>query len=139
MADDLTWLLRRLVEAVPGAQSAVLLSVDGIAKYSHGLSPEGADTLAALSCGMLSLAQQVGKNFGKGDTDGVRQVATELDHTILFVTSASLGSLLAVVATREVDARVLSFEMTKLCHQVPAFLATPTRQQHNSSVGNGSH
>ena len=139
MADDLTWLLRRLVEAVPGAQSAVLLSVDGIAKYSHGLSQEGADTLAALSCGMLSLAQQVGKNFGKGETDGVRQVATELDHTILFVTSASLGSLLAVVASREVDARVLSFEMTKLCHQVPAFLATPTRQQHSSAVGNGSH
>jgi predicted regulator of Ras-like GTPase activity (Roadblock/LC7/MglB family) len=137
MADDLTWLLRRLVEAVPGAQSAVLLSVDGIAKYSHGLSPEGADTLAALSCGMLSLAQQVGKNFGKGETDGVRQVATELDHTILFVTSASLGSLLAVVASREVDARVLSFEMTKLCHQVPAFLATPSRQP-STAAGNGS-
>jgi predicted regulator of Ras-like GTPase activity (Roadblock/LC7/MglB family) len=136
MADDLTWLLRRLIEAVPGAQSAVLLSVDGIAKYSHGLDQEGADTLAALSCGMLSLAQQVGKNFGRGEDDGVRQVATELDHTILFVTSASLGSLLAVVASRDVDARVLSFEMTKLCHQVPAFLATPTR--HTSPAGNGS-
>lgn len=137
MADDLTWLLRRLVEAVPGAQSAVLLSVDGIAKYSYGLSQESADTLAALSCGMLSLAQQVGKNFGRGEADGVRQVATELDHTILFITSASLGSLLAVVASREVDARVLSFEMTKLCHQVPAFLATPSRQS-SSPVGNGS-
>lgn len=128
MADDLTWLLRRLIETVPGTRSAVLLSVDGIAKYGYGLDKAGIDTLAALSSGICSLTQQVGKIFGKSDNDGVRQVITELDETILFVTAASVGSVLAVLADRDVDARVLGFELEKLCKQVPAILATPSRR-----------
>jgi predicted regulator of Ras-like GTPase activity (Roadblock/LC7/MglB family) len=135
--DDLTWILRRLVEDVPGTNSAVLLSVDGITKYHHGLNQAQADTLGALASGMMSLAQQVGTNFGRGEADGVRQVAIELDETILFVTSASLGSVLAVTAGREVNARALSYEMTMLCKQVPAFLATPSRGQR-PVTGNGT-
>jgi predicted regulator of Ras-like GTPase activity (Roadblock/LC7/MglB family) len=132
MADDLTWLLRRLTEAVPNTQSALLLSADGIAKYWHGLDTDGADTLAALASGLCSLAQQVGTRFGGGD--GVRQVVSELGEIILFVTAASAGSVLAVLASREVDAAILSYEMGRLCTQVPAYLATPTRR-HSATDG----
>lgn len=126
MADDLTWLLRRLVETVPNTQSALLLSTDGIAKYWHGLDTDGADTLAALASGLCSLAQQVGARFGGGD--GVRQVNAELGRGILVTTAASAGTILAVLASRDVDAGILSYEMGKLCTQVPAHLATPSRR-----------
>jgi predicted regulator of Ras-like GTPase activity (Roadblock/LC7/MglB family) len=135
MADDLTWLLSRLTEAVPNTQSALLLSADGIAKYWHGLDKDGADTLAALASGLCSLAQQVGTRFGGGD--GVRQVVSELGEIIMFVTAASAGTVLAVLASREVDAAILSYEMGRLCTQVPAYLATPTRH-HSGTHGTGN-
>jgi len=134
MADDLTWLLGRLVGTVPNTHGALLLSADGIAKCWHGLDNDGADTLAALSSGLCSLAHQVGTRFGGGG--GVRQVVSELGDIILFVTAASAGTVLAVLASREVDAGTLSYEMGKLCTQVPSYLATPTRQ-HAAAFNHG--
>lgn len=135
MTADLTWLLRRLVDAVPNTQSALLLSSDGIAVQWYGLDTDGADTLAALASGLCSLAQQVGSRFGGGP--GIRQVNSELDDVVLFATAASENSILAVLANREVDAGILGYEMAKLASQVPAYLATPSRYRP-SSVGNGS-
>jgi predicted regulator of Ras-like GTPase activity (Roadblock/LC7/MglB family) len=137
MADDLNWLLRRLVEAVPDTHSALLLSVDGIPKYWYGLDNDDADRLAALASSMCSLANQVGKKFSGDGADGVRQVITELNEIILFVTAASAGSVLAVLASRDVDAGILSYEMQRLCTQVPAVLVTPSRH-HASPQGNGT-
>jgi len=137
MADDLNWLLRRLVEAVPETRSALLLSVDGIPKYWYGLDIDDADRLAALSSSMCSLANQVGKKFSDDGSDGVRQVITELNEIILFVTAASAGSVLAVLAARDVDAGILSYEMQRLCTQVPAVLVTPARY-HVAPQGNGT-
>jgi predicted regulator of Ras-like GTPase activity (Roadblock/LC7/MglB family) len=137
MADDLNWLLRRLVEAVPETRSALLLSVDGIPKYWYGLDIDDADRLAALSSSMCSLANQVGKKFSDDGSDGVRQVITELNEIILFVTAASAGSVLAVLADRDVDAGILSYEMQRLCTQVPAVLVTPARY-HVAQPGNGT-
>jgi uncharacterized protein len=135
MADDLNWLLRRLVEAVPDTHGALLLSVDGIPKYWYGLDVDGADRLAALAASMCSLANQVGKKFSDDSSDGVRQVITELNEIILFVTAASVGSVLAVLASRAVDAGILSYEMQRLCTQVPAVLVTPTRYHEHQVYG----
>jgi predicted regulator of Ras-like GTPase activity (Roadblock/LC7/MglB family) len=134
MADDLTFLLSRLAEKVPGTQSALLLSADGMAKYWHGLDRDGADALAALSSGLFSLSHQVGSRFGGGA--GVRQVISELGDIILFVAAASTGTVLAVLASRDVDAAILSYEMGKLSTQVPAQLATPNRQPQYASPDN---
>lgn len=125
MADDLTWLLSRLIDKVPGARTAVLLSADGIAKTWHGVGRDEADHLAALASSMCSLANQVGTRFGGGSE--VRQVVTELSDVLLFVTAAGEGSVLAVLAGREVDANNLSYEMGRLGTQIPTVLATPAR------------
>lgn len=125
MADDLTWLLRRLLETVPHTRSAVLLSADGIARFWHGLEKKDADQLAAMASGLCSLAQGVGTEFGGGK--GFRQVNAELGEVILVVTAASVGTVLVVIADRKVDARVLSYEMGQLSTQIPAHLATPSR------------
>lgn len=124
---DMTLLLNRLVDAVPGAHSAVLLSVDGLPKYWVGMNDDEKDTLAALASSMCSLAYQVGTRFGGADNSGFRQIVTELGDIMLFVAAASAGSALAVLASRHVDPRVMGYEIEMLVKQVPAHLATPNR------------
>jgi predicted regulator of Ras-like GTPase activity (Roadblock/LC7/MglB family) len=127
VADELNWLLNRLVEKVPGARSAVLLSADGIAKSWYGVSEDEADHLSALASSMCSVAKTVGTRFSTVPGDAVRQVITELGEIILFVTAPSAGTVLAVLANREVDAANLSYEMGRLGTQLPQQLATPAR------------
>jgi predicted regulator of Ras-like GTPase activity (Roadblock/LC7/MglB family) len=122
----LSWLLRGLVEHVPHTRSAVLLSADGLATAAYGLDPDPADHLSAIASGLFSLARTAGMRFG--GSDGVRQVVAELDDTLMFVSSAGYGSVLAVLADRETDAGVLGYEMSQLVKSVRPFLATPARQ-----------
>jgi predicted regulator of Ras-like GTPase activity (Roadblock/LC7/MglB family) len=123
---DLGWLLRGLVENVPHTRSAVLLSADGLATAAHGLGPDHADQMSAIASGLFSLARTAAVRFG--GSDGVRQVVAELDDTLLFVSSAGYGSVLAVLADREADAGVLGYEMAQLVKSVRPFLITPARQ-----------
>lgn len=132
---DLGWLLRGLVERVPRTRSAVLLSADGLATAAYGLDQDPADHLSAIASGLFSLARTAAVRFG--GSDGVRQVVAELDDTLMFVSSAGYGSVLAVLADRETDAGILGYEMSQLVKSVRPFLATPTRQpggQHTGQV-----
>jgi predicted regulator of Ras-like GTPase activity (Roadblock/LC7/MglB family) len=123
---DLGWLLRGLVESVPHTRSAVLLSADGLPTAAHGLGADAADHLSAISSGLFSLARTAGVRFG--GSDGVRQVVAELADTLLFVSSAGFGSVLAVLADREADPGVLGYEMSQLVKSVRPFLSTPARR-----------
>ena len=130
---DLGWLLRGLVERVPRTRSAVLLSADGLATAAYGLEQDPADHLSAIASGLFSLARTAAVRFG--GSDGVRQVVAELDDTLMFVSSAGYGSVLAVLADRETDAGVLGYEMSQLVKSVRPFLATPTRQPGGQRTG----
>jgi predicted regulator of Ras-like GTPase activity (Roadblock/LC7/MglB family) len=130
---DLGWLLRGLVERVPRTRSAVLLSADGLATAAYGLEQDPADHLSAIASGLFSLARTAAIRFG--GSDGVRQVVAELDDTLMFVSSAGYGSVLAVLADRETDAGVLGYEMSQLVKSVRPFLATPTRQPGGQRSG----
>jgi predicted regulator of Ras-like GTPase activity (Roadblock/LC7/MglB family) len=130
---DLGWLLRGLVERVPRTRSAVLLSADGLATAAYGLDQDPADHLSAIASGLFSLARTAAVRFG--GSDGVRQVVAELDDTLMFVSSAGYGSVLAVLADRETDAGVLGYEMSQLVKSVRPFLATPTRQAGGQRTG----
>jgi predicted regulator of Ras-like GTPase activity (Roadblock/LC7/MglB family) len=125
-ATDLDWLLSGLVQRVPHTRSALLLSSDGLAKAAHGLDTDSADHLAAIASGLFSLARSAGIGFG--GSDRVRQVVAELDHSLLFVSTAGSGAVLAVLASRGVDAGVLGYEMSQLVTSVRPYLATPVRQ-----------
>jgi predicted regulator of Ras-like GTPase activity (Roadblock/LC7/MglB family) len=133
---DMTLLLSRLIEAVPGARSAVLLSVDGLSKYWVGLDESQKDVLAAMASSMCSLAHQVGVHFGESHGAGFRQVITELGDIMLFVAAAGAGSALAVLAGREVDPRIMGYEIEMFVKQVPTHLATPSRLP-NMVAGDG--
>jgi predicted regulator of Ras-like GTPase activity (Roadblock/LC7/MglB family) len=130
---DLGWLLRGLVERVPRTRSAVLLSADGLATAAYGLEQDPADHLSAIASGLFSLARTAAVRFG--GSDGVRQVVAELDDTLMFVSSAGYGSVLAVLADRETDAGVLGYEMSQLVKSVRPFLVTPTRQPGGQRSG----
>lgn len=125
-SDDLAWLLSSLVERVPHARGALLLSADGLRKAVHGLDLDDADQLAAIASGFLALARSTGAKFGGSDL--VRQVVAELEDTLLFVSSAGLGSVLTVLADRQVDAGVVGYEMSQLIKGVRPFLATRARE-----------
>lgn len=124
-SSDLNWLLSSLVERVPHTISALLLSSDGLKKAFHGLNNDQADHLAAIASGLFSLARSAGSRFG--DSGGVRQVVAELDQTLLFVSAAGSGAVLAVLASRDADAGVLGYEMTQLVKSVRPYLSTPAR------------
>ncbi|WP_019546744.1 roadblock/LC7 domain-containing protein [Streptomyces sulphureus] len=122
---DLSWLLTGLVQRVPHARSALLLSSDGLVKAVDGLEPDTADHMAALASGLYSLARSAGVRIGDGGE--VRQVIVELDASLLFVSTAGHNACLAVVADREADAAVLGYEMAMLVKSVRPSLATPAR------------
>ncbi|WP_046468589.1 roadblock/LC7 domain-containing protein [Allosalinactinospora lopnorensis] len=132
---DLAWLLSNLVERVPYTRSTVLLSSDGLMKAVHGLDRADAEQMAAIASGLFSLSRGAGAKFGGSDI--VRQVVVELENTLLFISSAGFGSVLAVLADRETDAGVLGYEMSQLIKSVRPFLATPARTMTTYSGAHG--
>lgn len=126
-SQDLVWLLSGLIDRVPGSKSALLLSSDGLRKAAHGLDDDGADHLAAVASGLFSLARSAGSRFD--GSDGVRQVVAELDESLLFVSAAGSGAVLAVLAGRSADPGVLGYEMAQMVKSVRPYLSTPPRQE----------
>nr|WP_074475059.1 roadblock/LC7 domain-containing protein [Micromonospora carbonacea] len=122
---ELAWLLAGLVQRVPHTRSALLLSSDGLPRAAHGLADDSADHLAAIASGLFSLTRSAGEMFDAGG--GVRQVVAELDETLLFVTAAGDGAVLAVLAGRQADVSVLGYEMSQMVKSVRPYLATPVR------------
>ncbi|KAB8166493.1 roadblock/LC7 domain-containing protein [Streptomyces sp. 3MP-14] len=122
---DLGRLLTGLVERVPHARSALLLSIDGLVRAAHGLDRETAEQLAALASGLHALARGAGARFAEGGR--VRQVVVEWESALLTVCTAGTGACLAALADRRADVAVLGYEMTLLVRSVRSVLETPLR------------
>jgi len=70
---QLSWLINGLVQRVPHARSALLLSADGLVRaHTQDLAKDDADHLAAIASGLWSLASGAGRKFAGGEA--VRQV-----------------------------------------------------------------
>ncbi|MDH6136158.1 putative regulator of Ras-like GTPase activity (Roadblock/LC7/MglB family) [Kitasatospora sp. MAA4] len=122
---DLDWLLDGLVDGVVGTRHAVLLSDDGlVVSHSRDIERADAERLAAVATGQQSLARGVGQLFDGGQ---VHQVIVELADLWLFVTAAGQGTHLAVIASQDVDAEVMSVAMHTLVQQVGQKLGTAIR------------
>ncbi|MDG4828874.1 roadblock/LC7 domain-containing protein [Solwaraspora sp. WMMD1047] len=122
---NLNWLLDDLVERVPPAQQAVVLSADGLLMgNSAGLSREDAEHLSAMASGFQSLAKGASRHFQAGQ---VRQTVVEMDTAYLFVTAAGNGACLAVLSSADSDIGLVAYEMAMLVTRVGEFLSTPTR------------
>jgi predicted regulator of Ras-like GTPase activity (Roadblock/LC7/MglB family) len=105
----------------------VVVSADGLRlAASQGVGEALGDQLAAVTSGLLSLAQGIAQSFVAGP---VRQTIVEMAGGYLFVTSISEGSTLAVLAERTCDMGMIGYEMTLLASRVGHML-TPGRRAH---------
>lgn len=121
----LDWLLDDLLERVPAARHAAVLSADGLLTGSSaGLDREDAEHLAAIAAGFQSLARGAGRRFGGG---AVRQTIVEMESGFLFVTAAGPGTCLAVIAAPDADLGVIAYEMAMLVARVGQNLSAPPR------------
>jgi uncharacterized protein len=124
-ARGMGWLLDDLVQRVPSAQQAVVLSVDGLLMgASQGVSRADAEHMSAIAAGFQSLARGAGRHFQAGS---VRQTIVEMESAFLFVTAAGQGACLAVLADASSDIGLIAYEMAMLVKRVGQNLSTPTR------------
>ncbi|GAA2630461.1 roadblock/LC7 domain-containing protein [Paractinoplanes durhamensis] len=122
---NLAWLLDDLVERVPTAQQAVVLSADGLMMgASAGLKREDAEHMSAMAAGFQSLAKGASRHFRAGP---VRQTVVEMESAFLFVTAAGQGACLAVVASSDADLGLIAYEMAMLVTRVGQSLRAPER------------
>ncbi|GAA3472802.1 roadblock/LC7 domain-containing protein [Nonomuraea roseola] len=129
----LDWLLDGLVNQVAGTRHAVVLSDDGLViSRSQTIERSDAERLAAIATGQQSLARGVGQLFSGGP---VQQVIIEMADLWLFVTAAGRGTHLAVVASQEVDAELMTVAMHTLVQQVGQRLGTDARTPQPDDAG----
>ncbi|MCX4470369.1 roadblock/LC7 domain-containing protein [Micromonospora sp. NBC_01655] len=122
---DLDWLLDELVDRVPAARQAVVLSADGLLLGASADSDRSdAEHLCALASGFSSLAKGASRHL---DAGGVRQTVVEMESAYLFVTAAGQGACLAVVAEADADIGLVAYEMAMLVTRVGENLTAPAR------------
>jgi predicted regulator of Ras-like GTPase activity (Roadblock/LC7/MglB family) len=122
---NLTWLLDDLIDRVPSAQQAVVLSADGLLMgASAALTREDAEHLSAMAAGFQSLAKGASRHFRAGP---VRQTVVEMEDAFLFVTAAGLGACLAVLAASDADLGLIAYEMAMLVTRVGQNMSAPGR------------
>lgn len=126
---DLSWLLEELVRGLPDADSAVLLSTDGLLMgYSSGLERADAERFAAMASAFHSLARSAGSHF---DAGGVCQTVVELDRAVLFITAAGGNACLSLLAADTADLGMVAYEMNRTVQQVGAHLGVDSRTHHD--------
>ena len=124
-ARGLGWLLDDLVQRVPSAQQAVVLSVDGLLMgASQGVSRADAEHMSAIAAGFQSLSRGAGRHF---QACAVRQTIVEMETAFLFVTAAGQGACLAVLADANSDIGLIAYEMAMLVKRVGQTLSSPLR------------
>lgn len=123
---DLNWLLDDVVNRVVGAQSAIVLSADGLLiGRSAGMGKDDSDQLSAIASSLQSLAKGVSKQFSRGR---VLQNMIEMERGYLFVSAAGQGACLAVLAAETVDVEMIAYEMNRLVKRVGDYLASAPRE-----------
>lgn len=126
-AENLNWLLARLVDSVPGIKQAVVVSSDGLAlAKSEDVDRETAERLAAVSSGMIGLAYGSAGRFGAGP---VSNVIVEMQRGWLFVTGVRDGSLICCLTEKDIDMGAIAFEMSIFVQRVGESLTPEVRQE----------
>ncbi|MFE5285995.1 roadblock/LC7 domain-containing protein [Nocardia sp. NPDC056611] len=123
---NLGWLLDELVNGLVDAQTAVLLSTDGLLLgYSAGQERSDAERFGAMASALHSLARSAGHHFKAG---GVCQTVVELDHAVLFITTAGANACLALLASETADLGLVAYEMNQTVQRVGTHLSVDQRR-----------
>src|ERR1051325_8675610 len=118
--ESFNWLLGNFVRGTDGVADAVAVSSDGLLMaMSDGLDRSGAEHLAAIVSGVVSLARSASRQYG---FEGLRLVMIEMARGFLLVSSISDGSCLGVVATIDCDLGLVGHEIAVLCDRFGGLL-----------------
>ncbi len=117
---DFSWMLDSFVERTPGVTDAIAVSSDGLLMaMSNSLDRDGAEQLAAIVAGIVSLGEGASTCFGFG---GLHQVIIAMRGGYAFVSSISDGSCLGVVATDNCDIGQIGYQCGLLVDRAGAAL-----------------
>ena len=139
MLDSLTedvrnfnWLLTSFVDQSAGVCDSVAVSSDGLLMaMSRTLDRAGAERVAAIISGLVSLGRGAARSFGFAP---LNQVVVAMDGGYLFVSSISDGSSIGVVATRRCDIGLVGHQTALLIERVAPLLTPALVAELRSTV-----
>ncbi|GGP68153.1 roadblock/LC7 domain-containing protein [Saccharothrix coeruleofusca] len=131
--NDYDWLINDFAERVPGVAHGIAVSADGLLLAASDSLPEDrADQLAAVACGLVSLADGAAQCFEAGN---VNETILEMDAGTMLLMSISDGSSLAVLADPGHDVGQIAYEMALLVDRVGRTLTPDERVAVNEGAG----
>ena len=111
-AQQFNWLLNTFVKETSGVSDAVAVSADGLLMArSESLDDAGADQVAAIISGFVSLGQGAVRCFAFND---LNQIIIAMKGGYLFVSAIADGGCLGVVATPKCDIGNVGYQMALL-------------------------
>jgi predicted regulator of Ras-like GTPase activity (Roadblock/LC7/MglB family) len=126
-AKDLSWMVERFADTVPGIRHAAVVSADGLLlTMSARLTRTQADQLAAIASGLSSLTRGAARCFDHG---AVNQVMVEMSQGFLFVMSIAEGSVLTVLTDPTADVGLIGYEMARLVASASEMLTPELRRE----------
>ncbi|MFF9687546.1 roadblock/LC7 domain-containing protein [Streptomyces sp. NPDC014623] len=136
MTADLSWMLEDIVQNVPRARHAVLLSADGLPRGStEGLAEKEVRTISAAMAGMQSLSRATAHFAGPEKDRQWNQTIIEFSHGWSFLIGAGQGAYLAAAAAPDVDMQQISFRMHRLVARLGNNLTSPPRVNGEDDAG----
>jgi predicted regulator of Ras-like GTPase activity (Roadblock/LC7/MglB family) len=106
------WLLNDFVRDTDGVRDAVVVSMDGLLiARSAGLPRDEGDHLAALVCGLVSLARGAARRY---DFGGMKILMIEMRRGYLLVSAITDGGCIGVLAGEGADLGVIGYAMAVL-------------------------
>ena len=119
-ASQFNWMLNSFVKDTAGVTDAVAVSSDGLLMaMSNTLDESGADQVAAIISGFVSLGAGATRCFGFED---MNQIIVAMKGGYLFVSSMSTAGCLGVVATPRCDIGNVGYQMALLVERAGAML-----------------
>ena len=136
MTTDLSWMLEDIVQNVPKARHAVLLSADGLPRgATDGMAQQDVRTISAAMAGMQSLSRATAHFAGPGEGRQWNQTIIEFSHGWIFLIGAGQGAYLAAAAAPDVDMQQISFRMHRLVARLGNNLTSPPRVNAEGADG----
>ena len=124
---NIDWLLNDFASRVPGVTHAVGVSADGLlVAATRSLPPDGADQLAAIASGLVSLLSGAARLLS---AQPVASNLTEMNGAFMFSMAVSDGASLLVVADHTCDIGQVSYEMAELINKVGPALTPAARSR----------
>lgn len=122
---DFAWLVNQFTDEVPGVAHALIVSLDGLLLVSSSsVSRDLGDQLAALTAGLLSMADRTAALLSLGSSEYIT-IRLPRGHLLFMRVNDSAG--LTVVASAGCDLRVVAYQMTQFVGSVGHMLGARAR------------